>query len=553
MKRQAAIGMAAIILLCGCGHPEENEVPGSEAGDAFLQEQWQEAASTPYGAYPETVYYTLAKLTGENNSNLPDGDTYENNAYTRLIAEVINVQNRDVYENSGDSYDNGIYMMVKTGEFPDVMIVNEEVMYEMQDQGMLADLTDAFEKCASEKIKDIYQSYGNTIFDNCTFGGRLMAIPETNIGAGPNLCWVRKDYLNAVGLEEPRTLADVEAAAAAFVKANLGGTEAKPNIGLPSCAELCTANGLPEYGLDLIFAAYEAHPGQWVRDENGRLHYGSVEPQVRDALQHLHELYAEGILDKDFLMRTNEDVAELVKSGRCGIFLGPWWAPNNPLWECRELDRAAEWIPCLIDNTGEGLTSFYGQRMNGKYVVVNKNFEHPEVVVKMLSVMFDYMRYDYGDPDEEFEKYYMANVDPTARPLAVNVDYNQALKICYDNLCEALSGKISEEELPLLERSYYQVCKGYMEHQQEATADEWSGYASRIMACALLEEEKFQEHEVAFPRIPAELMGNWTLMKDKEQEVFLKIICGEEPIEAFDAFVTEWMEAGGAELLDLFS
>ena len=33
---------------------------------------------------------------------------------------------------------------------------------------------------------------------------------------------------------------------------------------------------------------------------------------------------------------------------------------------------------------------------------------------------------------EEFEKYYQLNVEPTARPLAINVDYNNALELCYD-------------------------------------------------------------------------------------------------------------------------
>ena len=44
---------------------------------------WEEAVHTPLGKYPETVEYTLGKISGANNSNLPVGDTYEDNAYTR--------------------------------------------------------------------------------------------------------------------------------------------------------------------------------------------------------------------------------------------------------------------------------------------------------------------------------------------------------------------------------------------------------------------------------------------------------------------------------------
>lgn len=74
------------------GNDSVSDAAGNEA--AALTE----AKTTPYGRYPETITYTLAKMTGVNNSNLPEGETYEDNAYTRLIREIINVQNEDVYE-----------------------------------------------------------------------------------------------------------------------------------------------------------------------------------------------------------------------------------------------------------------------------------------------------------------------------------------------------------------------------------------------------------------------------------------------------------------------
>ena len=64
-------------------------------------EEMQEAETTPYGKYPELVTYTLGKMSGENNSNMPDGDTYEDNAYTRYLRDMLNVQNKDVFEASG--------------------------------------------------------------------------------------------------------------------------------------------------------------------------------------------------------------------------------------------------------------------------------------------------------------------------------------------------------------------------------------------------------------------------------------------------------------------
>ena len=53
---------------------------------------------TPYGKYPELVTYTLGKIVGSNNANLPVKATYEDNAYTRYLKERLNIQNEDVLD-----------------------------------------------------------------------------------------------------------------------------------------------------------------------------------------------------------------------------------------------------------------------------------------------------------------------------------------------------------------------------------------------------------------------------------------------------------------------
>lgn len=58
----------------------------------------------------------------------------------------------------------------------------------------------------------------------------------------------------------------------------------------------------------------------------------------------------------------------------------------------------------------------------------------------MISVMFDKIRFDCAD-SEEFDNYYQLNVEPTARPLSINVDYNNALSICYRNISDAIEGR----------------------------------------------------------------------------------------------------------------
>ena len=173
-------------------------------------------------------------------------------------------------------------------------------------------------------------------------------------------------------------------------------------------------------------------------------------------------------------------------------------------------------------------------------MVVRKGYEYPEIVPKILSVMFDYMRYSYDDPRGEFQQYYTGNIDPTARPLAINLDYNQALTICYENLQAALNGEKSEDELEILERSFEKVCRAYLENPKTASAEESSAYLSRITACSLLSDEKIQRVNTIYPtRTKTTETYRYTL-KELESETFLKIIRGESELSSFDDFVKEW-------------
>ena len=72
---------------------EQSDASQSESGAGEAAEVKRklmyEAMHTPLGKYPETVTYTLGKIAGANNSNLPVGNTYENNAYTRYLKKVL--------------------------------------------------------------------------------------------------------------------------------------------------------------------------------------------------------------------------------------------------------------------------------------------------------------------------------------------------------------------------------------------------------------------------------------------------------------------------------
>ena len=547
LKKCVAFGVTGIMLiLAGCKSPAGFASNDNEEYNARMEE----ARTTPFGAYPETIEYTLGKMTSVNNSNMPENDTYTDNAYTRYIKSVINVQNVDVFEANDSQYDTNVSMVISMGSLPDIMVVSsQDEIEQLVEAGLIEDLTESYNNCISDRIRKMYESYGDSLKDMVTYDGKIMALPETNITDGPNLVWLRKDWMDKLGLSAPHTINDVVNIVKRFISEDPGnnGVDAsgKPNtVGLAVDTDVTGECGYSsEFLLDIIFACFGAYPKQWIMNDDGEIVYGSVTDEAKEALSYISSLYNQGVIDNDFLLRTSTNICELIENGQCGSFFGPWWAPNNPLANAVSRNPDADWQPYLIATDSDGTTSYHSQNPCYKYVVVRKGYEHPEIAAKMISVMFDKVRFDCTD-SEEFKNYYQLNVEPTARPLSINVDYNNALSICYRNIDATISGRKNPDSLELLERSFYDACSEYIKNANK-TSTQWAAYMSRIKACSLIAQDNIKVVDSLYFKTTDTMKSHWWRLKAKEKEAYLKIISGEEDISYFDTFVKEWNEQGG--------
>lgn len=547
LKKCVAFGVTGIMLiLAGCKSPAGFVSNDNEEYNARMEE----ARTTPFGAYPETIEYTLGKMTSVNNSNMPENDTYTDNAYTRYIKSVINVQNVDVFEANDSQYDTNVSMVISMGSLPDIMVVSsQDEVEQLVEAGLIEDLTESYNNCISDRIRKMYESYGDSLKDMVTYDGKIMALPETNITDGPNLVWLRKDWMDKLGLSEPHTIDDVVNIVKHFISEDPGNNgvdvSGKPNtVGLAVDTDVTGECGYSsEFLLDIIFACFGAYPKQWIMNDDGEIVYGSVTNEAKEALSYISSLYNQGVIDNDFLLRTSTNICELIENGLCGSFFGPWWAPNNPLANAVSRNPDADWQPYLIATDSDGTTSYHSQNPCYKYVVVRKGYEHPEIAAKMISVMFDKVRFDCTD-SEEFKNYYQLNVEPTARPLSINVDYNNALSICYRNIDATISGRKNPDSLELLERSFYDACSEYIKNANK-TSTQWAAYMSRIKACSLIAQDNIKVVDSLYFKTTDTMKSHWWRLKAKEKEAYLKIISGEEDISYFDRFIKEWNEQGG--------
>ena len=547
-RENKKIGMAflAAAVLLSFSSCKNQEKPQEEREAKTEDREWEEAENTPYGKYPELVTYTLGQMSGANNSNLPEGNTYEDNAYTRYLRKMLNIQNESVHMEREERYDEYVNILVKDHTLPDVLVVSDrETLHELVENDLVEDLTDVYASCTSPRIKEMYDSYGGELLEGGMFDGRLMAIPETVIDHGPCLLWLRKDWMEELDLAEPKTLEEAFTIIEEFKKNRMGTEPGEEPIGL-LCDTSLVGTTSTNYSVEPVFDSFGAFPQRWIMDEYGGVVYGSVTGETKEALGYLNQLYERGILDTDFALRAQNNLRDIVVEGKCGAFFGLWWTPNNPLMDTYDRDGTAEWEHYyLTEDALNGSQRFTTFRDN-KYVVVRKGYEHPEIVMKIISVLFDYTRYEAKDADE-VNSYFALNVDPTARPLVINVDYYEATYKVTENIRKALNGKISVNSLSAIEKSYYAACSNYLEGRN-VTAEDWAAYKSRISAVGLLIDGDYKPPvrkylEDTDGEIPEAL-------KTLEKNTFIQIIMGKKPLDYFDEFVELWYEQGGKELTE---
>lgn len=524
-----------------------SDTTSDDNGKADSDNSWEKASTTAYGKYPELVTYTLGQLNGANNSNLPEGNTYEDNAYTRYLKEILNVQNQSIYMEREDRYNDYVNVLVNDHTLPDVLVVcDRETLYNLVENDLIEDLTEVYANCTSPRIKAMYNSYGSQLLGAGTFDGKLMALPEAVIDHGPCLLWLRKDWMEQLGLEEPESFEEAMDIIQAFQENRMGAEEGEEPVGLVCDTNLVSVTS-QNYSVEPVFEKFYAYPRRWIKDENGEIVYGSLTKETKSALAYLRELYKRGILDENFALRAQNNLRDLVVEGKCGAFFGLWWTPNNPLMEEIENDPEADWEPYYLTADYQEKNNVYTSFSDNKYVVVRKGYEHLEIIMKIVSVLFDYSRFEDKENADEINSYFGLNVDPTARPLVINVDYNEAIYNVTKDIRRVIAGTQKESNLSALEKSYYSACIKYLSGE-DVTAEDWAAYKSRISAVGVLvdgnykplQRQYLEESDGEVPNILASL----------EKNAFIQLIMGEQPMDYFDTFVQEWYAQGGQELTE---
>ncbi|MCI5648773.1 MAG: extracellular solute-binding protein [Fusicatenibacter sp.] len=536
------LSMTAGITACGNDSGKTEDNGSSESGERG------------------TVTITMGRQTTAN-PKFPEGDSYEDNAYIRMVEQELNVDIKDEFEaESGDDYNRQVSLALSAGSLPDIMkVATKDELTELYENELIADLSDVYEEYASDYVKSIYDSFDGRALEDVTYDGQMMAIPATSSDAGPGMCWIRSDWADTIGLtvdadgDRCITLDEAKAIAEAFMAADPENTGNM--VGMAFDARLTTTTSDTAFMMNSIAYTVGAYPRHWYQDENGELIYGSTTDEMKEALSILKTWYEEGVVDPQLGTRTWDDITALLTNGQCGLLFGSWHTPDWLLNNVYALNDKAVFEPYAIVNE-DGKVNCTHYKATGEYVVVSADFEYPEIAIQILNLIYD----DMMNSAELLEKYPEVNtylntgVDGTARPYNIEVKSNTYLLDEYSQLRAALNGEGTKEEIASAEeRSNYDAIKAYQEGNGDVTG--WCKLHSRCKGVDLLtyltDNNLYNWLSPIYPETTTTMETNWSNLQTLEEESFIKIVTGAEDLDTgFENFVESWYEQGGEKILE---
>ncbi|MBO1512667.1 extracellular solute-binding protein [Metabacillus bambusae] len=555
-NKQAWMVLLAILLLfvtaCSNGGSSSEETSQTNKTNS-------ENPPDPFGKYEETVTIRVGQEVDPSDTSLPSGDTPLDNQYTRSVKENLNINVEHHFTASPSNYDQKVSLAIASNDLPDAMIVGPVELRQMYEAGQLADLTEIYEQYASPAIKRILESTNGLAKESVTFDGKMMAIPSVQLQAdGVHLLWIRQDWLDKLGLEPPKTVEDLEKVAKAFAEQDPDGNGKADTIGLsgPDTNNKLYANFLEStnnlYGFDGIFSAYNANPGYWVEGEDGNPVYGSTLPETKEALAKLRDMYAKGLIDQE--MGVREDSGESVISGNSGMFFAPWWMPYGPITDAVNTNPEANWQAYALPLDADGKYSPHMSTPSSRFVVVRKDYEHPEAAMKMLNNLL--ANEATFDPSKGGPGFY---------PLRLVFAPSDETEYSVKALREVLAGtKTAEDfkdkpEYKLLVTDAENIKKVKLEPYDKLGIQYWDpkadlgawtrSYALMVGGTPLVDQEINGVYSQIYGQTKT-MESRWVNLKKMEDEVFLKIIMGAAPLDDFDKFVKDWKKQGGDKITD---
>jgi len=250
--------------------------------------------------------YTMAGFDGDQVYH-----EWETNLFFERMEERTGISFQFEQYKEYDQWTAAKAKMLETGKLPDVLFKAELSLGEIADfneQGLLMDLAPLLEEHAPNffKLLSENEELRKVITQP---NGEIVTLPTVNKLPANNLIWVNGDWLNRLNLEMPVERDSFRAVLEAFRDKDPNQNGKKDEIPLAF---------LGVWDLKFLGHAFGlvANDYNVFVDDEGQVQYLALQPQFREFVAWLHELYRDGLIAADgfttadsLRQQTNKDAA----------------------------------------------------------------------------------------------------------------------------------------------------------------------------------------------------------------------------------------------------
>jgi putative aldouronate transport system substrate-binding protein len=556
-RKWITASMAAVLSLAvitGCSSTKDNNTASVAPVVSTGNESGSKLKIVNGKIDPPVTFTTIRGI--DPTAKYKNGETIENNIHTKWAKDVLGVDIKTLWsaQIADGSFDTKLKLMLSSGEkLPDVLsISNKDVLSMFIDSGKVMSVENAFEKYAGKAWKDAIAEQP-TAWLPVQRGKEKFGIPllQPTTTTEPVL-WIRKDWLDKLGLQAPKSLADLETIMDAFTNKDPDGNGKKDTIAL----DYAMKDQLLGYyvgDITWLFGSFGTIPGQWNKDTDGKLSYGSIQPGAKQALSTLKTWRDKGYIAGDIALHDWNKIVENVSSGKVGIVAGPYWFPVYPGSMVYAKDPKADYEPYSFPAGPDGKTGqFVGDSTAGAFLI-NKDIS-PEA----LEAFFHYMNalWDASNSDDPF----------VLKGFQENYDY-----IIQDGKAITANDKVPggtvHTQKYTLQGAMPQPMSKYVEvYRKLATGEKLSnnelsnlyaiggdpndplrGIEGKANLIVIAQKKKDMPNYFTGPTTATQA-SRGEFLKKLELDTFTQIIYGKVSVDEFDNMVKKWKSTGGDEV-----
>ena len=273
-------------------------------------------------------------------------------------------------------------LLVAAGDVPDITRMNGFDHLQYVDQGIYYDIKPLVNAANAPNLMDYIT---DEQWEALMYKGGVYGVPSI-VWAGGRVFVLRKDWLDALDLDAPTNLDELENVLRRFTLDDPDGNGKDDTYGLASDNAVGNNFASP---FSMIFGAFDTQPRLYY-ENGGKVYAGSISEEYRQALIYIHNLFEKGYIDPEVFVMKRDQARQKLVQGKSGSICSWWSIPQQILMDqlkMREVDPDAEWLIAEPITGPTGASGMLGRSPIGGTANISAKTESPERVLQFLDFL----------------------------------------------------------------------------------------------------------------------------------------------------------------------